>query len=198
MPTTATNKIEFGLSQCKFAKLTKTVGADGAITNTYAAPVPLVGIQSMTLDPEGDTTNIYADDNVYFNYTANNGYSGELVFAYLSEAIQEALYGISKTAGGTVLERADILPNEGAILYQCQGDAKKSRHILYDVTFGNPSLEPKTKEDGIEATVVTIPYTAVPLELTGGERVTKGRVMEGADDYDDFFTAVEAPTIAAA
>lgn len=190
------NKIEFGLSHLYFAPLARSTGTDGSVTYTYTTPIRLEGIQSMTQEAQGETSNIYAEDMVWFTYTANNGYSGELVFVHFSDAIRENIFKYAKTSDGLLVERADVQPAEGALLYQCQGDANKNRHVLYDVTFGNPKVEPKTKEDGIEATVVTIPYTAVPIELASGEQITKGKCSEGDTAYADFFKALEAPTLA--
>lgn len=76
------------------------------------------------------------------------------------------------------------------------GDQNKNRHILYDVTFGNPKVEYKTKEDGIEASVVTISYTAVPIEIGSGEQITKGKCSEGDTAYANFFKSVSVPVIA--
>ena len=189
------NKIEFGLSHLYFAPLARTTSTDGSVKYTYETPVRIEGVQSMTQEAQGETSNIYAEDMVWFTYTANNGYTGELVFVHFSDAIRETIFKYGKTSDGLLVERADTQPAEGALLYQCQGDQNKTRHVLYDVTFGNPQVEHKTKEDGIEATVVTIPYTAVPIEIASGEQVTKGKCAEGDAAYSKFFTALSAPTL---
>lgn len=189
------NKIEFGLSNLWFAPLARTTGTDGSVTYKYETPVRLQGVQSMTQEAQGETSNIYAEDMVWFTYTSNNGYSGELVFVTFTDDIREKIFKYVKTASGLLIERADTQPAEGALLYQCKGDQNNNRHILYDVTFGNPKVEYKTKEDGIEASVVTIPYTAVPIELASGEQITKGKCSEGDAAYADFFKSVTVPTI---
>lgn len=57
MPTvTDTNKIEYGLSQAFFAPMTKTTGADGVVKYDYETPIPLIGIQSLTAEPQGKAT----------------------------------------------------------------------------------------------------------------------------------------------
>ena len=189
------NKIEFGLSHSYFAPLTAATAADGKVTYTYSAPIRLQGIQSMTQEAQGDSTNIYAEDMVWYNYTANNGYSGELVFVHFSDELRKTIFKHEEATNGMLIERSDVQSAEGALIYQCQGDKNKTRHVLYDVTFGNPKVEPKTKEDGIEATTVTIPYTAVPIELPTGEQITKGKCSEGDTAYDSLFTALTVPTL---
>lgn len=115
------NKIEFGLSNLYFAPLARTTGSDGSVTYSYDNPVRLQGVQSMTQESQGETSNIYAEDMVWFTYTSNNGYSGELVFVTFTDEIRENIFKYAKTADGLLVERADIQPAEGALLYQCQG-----------------------------------------------------------------------------
>lgn len=189
------NKIEFGLSHLFFAPLSRATSSDGSVTYSYGTPYRLEGVQSMTQEAQGETSNIYAEDMVWFTYTSNNGYSGELVFVTFTDDIREKIYNYAKTAQGMLVERADTQPAEGALIYQCQGDKNKNRHVLYDVTFGNPKTEYKTKEDGIEASVVTIPYTAVPIELADGTQVTKGKCSEGDAAYNSLFTELTPPTL---
>lgn len=187
------NKIEFGLSSIFFAPLTTTVAADGTETHTYEEPIALRGAKSMSLSPEGEQSTQYADDTAWFTSTVNNGYSGDLGFIYFSDAIRETIFKNVKTASGLIVERTDVEPVEGAILYQCQGDKRRIRHVLYNVKFGNPSVDHATKEDGIEPTEVTIPYTASPIRLSTGELVVKAKCVEGDEAYDTFFSSVALP-----
>lgn len=191
------NKIEFGLSHIMFAELTKTTSATGEITHTYAKPVALPGAQGMTMDAQGETTTIYADDGAWYSPTANNGYSGEITFVHYSDEIRNILYKQTAADNGTIVERADIMPAEGAILFECQGDAGKTRHILYDVNFGNPSQEYKTQEEGIEPSTITIPYTATAIELSDGKKVIKGKCSSADAGYATFFTTAAVPTFTA-
>lgn len=199
MPTvTDTNKIEYGLSQAFFAPLTKTVGTDGSVTYNYETPVSLVGIQSLTAEPQGESNTFYADDIAYFTTTTNNGYTGELTFIRITDQIRTLLFKdeVDETTG-LLVERADLLPNEGALLFQCRGDAKNQRHVMYDVTFSRGSEERNTKGESIEPTTATISYTAIPIEHNG-KQITKAKAPQGAASYDTFFGAVKLPATPAA
>ena len=71
------NKIKYGLRSVYYA--VATTGTGGALT--YATPVAIPGAVNLSLSAEGDTTPFYADDVVYWQGTANNGYSGSLEIA---------------------------------------------------------------------------------------------------------------------
>ena len=51
------NKVKFGLRNCYYAKA--TMGASGDIT--FGTPVAMPGAVSLSLDPEGESENFYAD-----------------------------------------------------------------------------------------------------------------------------------------
>lgn len=196
MPTvTDPNKIEYGLSNLYFAPLTKTTGTDGTVTFTYGDPVALIGAQAMTMEPQGESSSFYADDSVYFTTTTNNGYTGELTFIKMSDQIRSVIFKEeTDSSTGLMVERADVLPAEGALLFQCRGDAKNTRHVLYDVTFGRGNIENNTKEDTITPATASITFTAIPIER-GGKQITKGKATEGASCYANFFTTVQLPAV---
>ena len=67
--------------QCHYAKA--TFDEDGNVT--YAKPVRLPGAVSLSLDPEGENENFYADDIVYYVLNNNAGYEGDLELALIPE-----------------------------------------------------------------------------------------------------------------
>lgn len=190
-----TNKIEFGLKNIYIAPLTATIGTDGSTTYSYAKPVALVGAKSMSMSPEGEQSTIYADDGPWYTTNVNNGYSGDIGFVHFNDTIRQTIYKNVKTADGLLVERSDVEPIEAALLFECMGDKNRVRHVMYNVKFGNPSVDYATKEDGIEPTEVTIPYTATPIRLTTGETVTKSKCVESDAAYADFFAAVKLPAL---
>jgi phi13 family phage major tail protein len=188
------NRVEYGLKNLYFAKLTKATGSDGAVSYTYATPVRIPGVQSISLDPEGSSEDFYADDSKYFTATANNGYSGEIGLIAMTDDVLINIFKHEKTSDGLLVEPADVLPNEGAIIFEFDGDAAQTRHILYDCAFSRGSTSANTKEDSISPTTATISYSAAPIELASGRRITKAKVLKGETAYDDFFKEVNVPT----
>lgn len=189
-----TEKIEYGLSSIFFAPLTSTFGSDGTETHTYGKPIALKGAKSLSKSPEGDQTSIYADDTKYYTVTNNNGYSGDLGFIYFSDDIRKTIFKHQEASNGMLIERSDVEPVEGALLFECKGDKNKIRHILYNVKFGNPSQDYATKEDGVEPTEVTIPFVSSPIRLTTGEMILSGKCRASDAGYATFFNSVTVPT----
>ncbi|HWI49116.1 MAG TPA: major tail protein, partial [Rummeliibacillus sp.] len=71
------NKVLFGLKNVYYAVATED--ADGKFT--YAAPVRIPGATEMSTDPAGESTSFFADDGVYHEAEANQGYEGKFSFA---------------------------------------------------------------------------------------------------------------------
>ena len=76
------NKIKYGIKNCKYA--VATISSTGAAT--YGTIKDLAGAVSISLDPQGDTNNFYADNIVYFTSVANNGYEGDLELAKVPDS----------------------------------------------------------------------------------------------------------------
>ena len=189
-----TNKIRFGFKSVAYSLITTT-----ADTITYAAPKPWKGARSITLDAQGDSSTYYADDMAYFTTASNNGYSGSLTMAYWDDTVKKDIFGFLETANGMLVEDANAISKEVALLFECQGDKNAVRHILFKVVFGRPAFEANTKEDSISPDEVSVDITVVPITDDLNHAFVKGEAYTTSSNYDTFFqTAPEVPTLAAA
>lgn len=188
------NKVKYGLSNCYYA--VQTEGAGGAIT--FGTPVALPGAVSISMDQEGDTNKFRADNIDYYVSISNNGYSGDLELALVPDSFLTDVMGeIVDATAGLQYEVADAKPKAFALLFQFEGDANATRHVLYNCKATRPTLASQTTEETIEPVTETISVTATAMNMTvSGETVPVVKAKCGADDtaYATFFTAVKVPT----
>ena len=186
------NKIHFGLKNVYYA--VATLASDNSAS--YGTPVAFPGAVGLDLSAEGDQSNFYADDIVYYVSNVNNGYSGSLEMAEITDSFAEDVLGeLKNSTTGLYWEDAEADPIHFALIFEFDGDDKKTRHILYNCVASRPSITGATKEESVEPQTVTIDITASSIyvpAVTG--YVVKGRALEGSTAYTSFFTSVQTPT----
>lgn len=185
------NKIKYGIKSCYYAPVTETA-ADGTLT--YGTPVALPGAVSISLSAEGSSDPFYADNVVYFQSVANNGYNGDLELALIPDAFRTAILGETLDAKGFYVERSDDTQTEFALLFQFEGDENATRHCFYRCTATRAEVAGQTKEDSITPQTETISITALARINDG---VVKARCPYDANaqsPYQTWFTAVQEPT----
>lgn len=186
-----TNKIKYGLKNCKYA--VATIAADGSAT--YAVPKDLPGAVSISLSAEGDTTPFYADNIVYYTGIANNGYSGDLELARIPEDFLKDCLGYAVGGNSLVYEDAGAEPVHFALLFQFEGDAAARRHVLYNCVATRPELASQTKAESIEPQTETINVTATAIYVAAIDKVVvKSYLNEGDSGYTTFLSSVAQPT----
>jgi phi13 family phage major tail protein len=121
------NKVRFGLKNCHYAKA--TFDEDGNVT--YAKPVRLPGAVSLSLDPEGENENFYADDIVYYVLNNNAGYEGDLELALIPEEFLKDILHEEEDANGVLAENAKAIAFYGRVGFRADGEAK-------DLVLGTP------------------------------------------------------------
>lgn len=182
------NKVKYGLKSCYFAPVSATA-ADGTLT--YGEPVALPGAVSIALSAQGSSDPFYADNVVYFQSTANNGYEGDLELALIPDEFRTAILGEVLDTKGFYVESSNATATEFALLFQFEGDESATRHCFYRCTASRPEVSGQTTEDSITPQTETITITAMPRI---NDQVVKSRCPASATPYANWFTAVQEPT----
>ena len=181
------NKVRFGLKNAHYAKA--TFDEDGNVT--YAKPVRLPGAVSLSMDPEGENENFYADDIVYFVINNNAGYEGDLELALIPEEFLKDILHEEEDANGVLLENADTTFERFALLFEFTGDQHAIRHVFYCCSASRPSAEGDTKED--EKEVKTEELSIIASALASGYVKAKSSVNTSKAVYDAWYDTVYMP-----
>lgn len=156
----AADKVKFSIKNVHIAPML-TSGANP----TWDTPIAVPGAVSLSLAPQGDVTPFYADGIVYYQSSANNGYSGDLVMALFPAEILEALWGITEGKTSKVLtEYANVEAKAFALLFEEDGDQSGTKFVLYNCTATRPNRTFNTNTETKEPQTQTITVTAAPLE----------------------------------
>lgn len=182
-----TNKVRYGLSNVHVG----TITIEEKIP-TFSKPKPYPGAVNLVLNAQGEQSIFYADNIAYYVTNSNNGYEGELEMAYLYDWFETEYLGNIESNEGMLVE-TDSLPETLAyIMFQFEGDKNAIKYIMYNATFGRPSLEGSTKEGATTPNTTTIPFTTVPLVTEFGN-IVRAKVPSTASNYETFFK--NAPTV---
>ena len=183
------NKVRFGLKNCYYAKA--TFDEDGNVT--YDTPKRLPGAVSLSLDPEGESENFYADDIVYVVLNNNAGYEGDLELALIPEEFLKDILHEEEDANGVLLENANTTFERFALLFEFTGDQHAIRHVFYCCSASRPSQEGDTKED--EKEVKTEELSIIASALANGYVKAKSSVNTSNAVYDAWYDAVYMPPV---
>lgn len=173
------NKVRFGLTNVYYAILTE---ADNAAP-TYATPKRLLGAVSLDLSQEGNTNTFYADNIEFFRTSSNNGYSGSLELARVSEDALKDIWGFGYDSTNKLIYESSLDdPKYFALLFQVEGDKNEDLYVLYKVYATRPNIGSTTiNENGKEPQTQTVDISAVPLsDPTNG--VLNGKVYLKTDE----------------
>ena len=194
------NKVQFGLKNFHVAPLTFTTNQDypAAKIPSFGSYTHIPGAVSIAVTPEGETTNFYADDMLYYVSELNNGYSGTIELAYIRPEDYVLLWGDTNT-DDVLVEAADKTDSKHfAIAFEFMNDQARTRHVIYDVTFERAAINGSTTTETKEPQTTTLNFRAVPrppgLE-SGGLNVRASKTdanTAGTPDtiYNGWFNAV--------
>lgn len=191
------NKVKFGLCDVHLAKITYGTDANGKPTVTYETPFALPGAVNLTLDPEGDSADFYADNTKYFSDAANNGYSGSLEVALASEKFRTDILGETKDANGVLVENADDTLSDFALGFRIEGDETGRKYWYYQVSPSRISTASQT----IETSKTPVTDT---INIVAAARITDKKVRGFIEDngsntatYNSFFSTVYETPVSA-
>ena len=172
----AENKVRFGLKNVYYSILTE------GSSNTFATPVAVEGAVSMTLDSNVANGTFYADNISYYTTFSNNGYTGTLEMARISDSMLKDVFGMTLDANTKILyEKSGVQPKPFALLFQVEGDANEELNVLYRVVpTSKPSIGSQTVEDTIEPVTQSFDFEALPLVtgVTAQIGLVKGRTTD--------------------
>lgn len=182
------NKIQYGLSNVRYAKVINET--DGAIE--YDTPKRIPGAVTFTMDPQQENMRFDADNTNYFSTFVNNGYSGTLTMAIITDEFKIDCLGFEEI-DGVVLEKGNALSTPFALMWQFEGDKHGVRYVSYYNTAGRPTVAGQTKGSTIE------PGTQ-EMQIEAQARPTDDWVKTNTNEnttpevYNSWFDKVHEPT----
>lgn len=184
------NKVKYGLSNVYYA--VATIAEDG--TASYGTPVKIPGAVNLGLDAQGANEPFYADNIKYYITTANNGYEGDLELALVPDSFRKDILGDIEDKNGILVENADAVAKQFALLFQFEGDTNQTRHVMYNCTATRPSVSGQTKEDSATPQTETLNISCATVYNSDlGHNVVKARCLNDTDSatqYAAWFTEV--------
>lgn len=184
-------KVKFGLKNAYYALA--TINEDG--TATYGSPVRLPGAVSISLEPSGESTTFYADDQAYFVTGGNVGYSGELELALIPDDFRTAAMGEILAETGVIIENSDASPKPFALLFEFTTDDKAQKHVFYNCTATRPTISGQTKGESTEVSTETVKLTCTSIYNAKTEsQIVKAKAEAEATVYSTWYSSVYQPT----
>ena len=183
------NKVKFNICSVHYALI--TVSEEGEVT--FGTPVAMPGAVSLSLEPNGEPSNFYADGYAYYTISNNMGYEGDLELAMVPESFRTDVLKESLDDNSVLVESANVETANFALLFEFDGDVKKIRHVLYNCSAARPNIESTTNEEEIEVQTETLAITAAPL----ANGYVKARPGDSTTDtvYTGWYTSVYMPAV---
>ena len=131
----------------------------------WGTPIKIPGAVSFALDPQGDVTPFYADGIVYYQSTANNGYTGDLEVALFPAEMMKTIFHVVEGKTSKVLtENANVEPTPFALLFEEDGDKTGTKFALYNCAGTRPTRSYATNTETKTPQTQKMTVTASPLE----------------------------------
>lgn len=186
------NKVRFGLKNVHYAPA--TISANN--TATFETPVAIPGAVSLELDMQGERTKFRADNIDYWIGNSNNGYEGDLEMALFPDQFKIDVLGYVKDSHDVLFEDVDATGRPFALLFEFEGDANATRHVLYNCIATRPNLSGRTTEETITPETERATITASSIfNAVLNKNVAKASVTpDQTAQYNGWFGTVYQPT----
>ena len=185
------DKVKFGIKNVHIFPITKLTSAP-----TYASVIDVPGAVSFSMSAQGDINKFYADNIVYYQSAANNGYEGDLTLAMIPEKVFEEIFRQTPDTNGVMTEDASKESRAFAMTFEEEGDVKGTKFVLYNCTATRPQISGQTKEEAVEVQTESITINAATVYFSGiGKNVVKSKTDDNTTDatYNAWFSAVYVP-----
>lgn len=180
------NKVKYGLCNVHIAPIISE-SSDGI---TYDEPFKLPGAVNLTLDPEGENTDFFGDNTKYFSESANQGYTGSLEIALLTNEFRTKILGEKIDANGALTESSDDKIKKFALGFQIDGDVSNRKMWFYNVSAQRPSTAGQTVETSKEPITDTLNITAMPRISDNHVKTFLEKDENNETAYNSFFEQV--------
>ena len=184
------NKVKYGLSNVHYAKI--TAWSEDGTTPTYDTPVRLPGAVKLSIDPNGENENFYADNIVYYVLNNNAGYTGELEIALVTTHFATEILGETVDSNGVLVENCNAEFAQFALFFEFEGDKNKIRHVIYCCSASRTKSEGDTTEESKSVKTETVSLKASPLP----NGLVKCKTCEKTDEetYTNWYKSVYIPS----
>ncbi len=184
------NKVKYNICNVHYAPmLTNT--KEGA---TFGTPISMPGAVSLSLSPNGEPSNFFADGYAYYTISNNMGYDGDLELALIPESFIVDILGETLDENKVLIENSNVETGNFALMFEFDGDVKKIRHILYHCSASRPSIESTTVEEEIEIKTETLTVKASPLACGYVKAKTGDEATDSA--HQNWYNTVYLPNSA--
>ena len=181
------NKVQFGLCDVHYSKI--TVQNDG--TFSYGTVKAIPGAVSLSMDASGDQADFAADNNArYFSDYANNGYTGTLEMAKLTDDFRKDILGQIIDTNGAILESGDDKLSGFALGFRIDGDESNTKFWYYNVMASRPSQASSTTDTSRTPQTTTLNLTAMRRPSDNRTRIEMTETNDNKTAYAGFFTTV--------
>lgn len=147
-------KVKFGLSNVHIAK--RNVNESGAVS--YETPKALKGAVELTLEPQGEQTEFFADNIKYYVVNTTNGYTGNLTVALVPDWFKKDFLGYIEDTDGNLVETNKV-GGEFGLMFQVETDEGNQKYAIFNCTCGKPTQEYSTVESTNEPKTASLAIT---------------------------------------